>query len=185
VPDAPSAAGGTARLKARPEIEISVGGVRVELEKTTLVQLQKTVGGVLSQDGVPGEITYGLCYVMQAGERRSRLWLMSDEDMGPDHAVDSALAREMTKDEPVPSNCVEAKGTTSFKVDDQTIGSPMTDVQARLGKGARQKGGWLGYAFNARAGTDASEFVFVALGQADDAITDLYVARTTSAPVQE
>src|SRR4051812_11081021 len=50
-PDAPSAASGTTRLHARPGVEIVVGGVRVELEKTTLVDLQKAAGGTITRSG--------------------------------------------------------------------------------------------------------------------------------------
>jgi hypothetical protein len=178
-PDAPSAAYGTQRLHFRPEIQISVGGVRVELEKTSLVQLQKALGGTIAQSGDPGELTFGLCYVMRSGDRRSRLWLLSDEDMGADHVVDSALASRVDAGEAIPSNCIEPAGATSLKVQDTAVGAPLPEVQARLGKGSRQKGGWLGYSFNARAGIDQSEFIFVAIGHDEKAVSDVYVAKST------
>jgi hypothetical protein len=179
-PDTPSAAYGTQKVHARPRVEISVGGVRVELEKTTLVQLQKSLGGTIAQSGAAREATFGLCYVMREGDRRRRLWLMSDEDMGPDHAIDSALASSAEEGQPMPSNCIEPAGVTSMKVENATVGSPLKGIQDSLGKGSRQKGGWLGYSFGARGGSsDLSEFLFLAIGQAGGVVSDLFVQQTT------
>jgi len=180
-PDTPSAANGTLRLQTRPSVDISVGGVRIELEKTTLEQIQKALGGTIAQRGLDEEATYGLCYLTHVGNRRARLWLLSERDEGSDHPIDSALAAPEEEGQPVPSNCGEVKGPTSVKLNDASIGTPMSDVRAKLGKGSRQKGGWLGYAYRARAGSGGlTQFLFVAIGPSGDSVSDLYVGQTTA-----
>jgi hypothetical protein len=185
-PDTPSAAFGTVKLHIRPGVEISVGDVKVELEKTTLVQLQKTVGGSIAQVGKPGEQTFGLCYLMHVGDRRSLLWIMSEEDMGPEHATDGAMANALPPGDPVPSNCIEVKGATSMKVAGAAIGSPLADLESRLGKGRKQRGGWLGYSYGANAGSsDLSYFLLFTVGEQAGLVTDLFVQQTTGGPGED
>jgi len=184
-PFTPSAANGTMRIHTRPSIEITVGGQRIELEKTSLEQIQKSLGGTIAQRGEEEEATYGLCYLTHIGDKRARLWLLSEkQDPAPqNHPIDSALATPEADGEPVPSNCGELKGPTSVKLDDASIGSPMSGIQAKLGRGSRQKGGWLGYAYHARGGSSGlSQFLFVAIGPYQDAVSDLYIAQTSGQP---
>jgi len=181
-PTTPSAANGTLRLLTRPNVEITVGGVRIEIEKTTLEQIQKTLGGTIAQRGPEDEATFGLCYLARMGDRHARLWLLSEQDnAGKDHPIDSALAAPEQEGEPVPSNCVEVKGPTSLKLNDASIGTPMSDIEAKLGKGRKQKGGWLGYNYHARAGSGGlTQFLFIAIGPYRDAVSDIYIGQTTA-----
>jgi hypothetical protein len=180
-PATPSAANGTLRLQTRPSVEISVGGTRIELEKTTLEQIQKTLGGTIAQRGSEEEATFGLCYLTHLGDRRARLWLLSEQGEGQNHPIDSALAAPEEEGQPVPSNCGEVKGPTSVKLNDASIGTPMSDIEAKLGKGRKQKGGWLGYAYNARAGSGGlTQYLFIAIGPYREAVSDIYIGQTTA-----
>jgi len=182
-PNAPTSFDGTAKLQVRPSIDIVVGGVRIELEKTTLVQLQKTLGGtIVRSDDPAGEGTFGLCYLARTGDSRTRIWILSDEDMGADHAVDSAWARADLADQAAPPNCIEVKAPTFMKIENAEIGSSVSDVQAKLGKGRRQKSGWLGYSYNARAGRAVSQYLFLAIGPSEQGVHELYVAQTLMHP---
>jgi hypothetical protein len=180
-PDTPSAANGTLRLLTRPNVEVSVGGVRIEIEKTTLEQIHKALGGTIAQRGEEEEATFGLCYLTHLGDRRARLWLLSERVAGADHPIDSALVAPEATGQPTPPNCSEVKGPTSVKVNDTSVGTSMSELEARLGKGRKQKGGWLGFTYKARAGSGGlTQLLFVAVAPYQDAVSDLYFGQTTA-----
>ena len=71
-----------------PKIEISLGKVPIELEKTTLGEVvAKASAGDIKHAGDAGDSTYWVCYSANQGATPFTVWLLSGEMGGLNHTI--------------------------------------------------------------------------------------------------
>jgi hypothetical protein len=84
-------------LRSPPTVDIRLGALRVQFERTTLSDVQKAVGnGRIKHRGDAGEITYWLCYKGVANSLPVYLWLIAGEIDGPEHTIGVVQLQQAT-----------------------------------------------------------------------------------------
>lgn len=75
-------------LRAPLTIDLRIGDLRVQFERTTLRDVQKAVGsGRIAHRGDAGDSTYWLCYEGISNSTPVRLWFIAGEINGPDQTI--------------------------------------------------------------------------------------------------
>lgn len=144
-------------LGSAPSRSAFLGHTKINLEKTTLSDVLKTVKkGAIYHSGDAGNSVYWLCYTLKNEFSYTRVWLLSDGEMGgAEHSITSihaALIRKSGKNIgtagcPILPLAYEAiileKGIQ--------IGIRRDEVLKRLGKPTVNQSGWLVFFYEGKA----------------------------------
>jgi hypothetical protein len=141
-----------ASMTKEPSAGITFGELRVRFEETTLDEVKRAASsGQISHAGDAGESHYWLCYTLTQRQQPARIWLMSSEMGGEDHAVTNATVTRLRSATPTVDCPTLSEKLVPVSLDLPIwVGSREAAVQRALGKPSYRQGAWRSYDFEGK-----------------------------------
>lgn len=133
-----------AASRTKPTTGLRMGSFKVQFEKTTLAMVRKAAGsGEITHQGDASESINWLCYTIQDQTRYERIWIISGEMGGSEHAVTQVSAQVIQKTEVSP-DCPVLPATLQPLAFDKGVWLGMQTGQAlnALGRPSHQEDPW-------------------------------------------
>lgn len=128
--------------KKSPVGKIALGKFTVELESTSLLEVQKIAGvGKIQHRGDAGDSEYWICYTTSYKAKPQRIWFSSGEMGGDDHIIQSFHAKAGLKKT---ESCPQLPGNLEPVSLDNSLwlGSSWAKVRTLFGKPSAKYGNW-------------------------------------------
>ena len=129
---------------------VEIGSFSVKLQRTTLQDALMSFGvGQIRHEGDAGKSVYWICYLLKGSRTQSRLWLVSDGEMGGDtHVVTGIYAAYNQSDPGNAGECPELRVNSSAVHFDHGIWlEASAEKLAVLGHAPPQSAGWWRYSY--------------------------------------
>ncbi len=138
-------------LRTRPAGVALLGSTRVELEKTTLQEVQDAIRGLtIRHVGDASESTFWLCYTLARHKYSQRVWVISDGEMGgANHLVTSILVSRLARTDSPNADCPQSPmGVGPATIGDNLVlGMSVLTLQKAFGATPRASEGWWSYRY--------------------------------------
>lgn len=159
-PDIASFSDVTPTLALAPNTKLLMGKLTIELERTTLDEIRKSIGvGAIGHRGDAADSEYWLCYTLppRSGSR-ARVWLSSGELGGAKHAIGGIHASAISKPETAVPACplLPAQLRPVSLESRLWLGSTSAKLERVLGKPSAKRDGWWLYSYGGKSAV--SEF---------------------------
>lgn len=141
-----------ASMVKAPTPGFTLGKLRVRFEETTLGEVKKAASsGQISHAGDAGDSNYWLCYTLSQRQQPARIWIMSSEMGGTDHAVTNATVVSLKSAKPTADCPTLSEKLFPVSLDVPLwVGSREAAVQRALGAPSYRQGAWRSYDFEAK-----------------------------------
>jgi hypothetical protein len=188
-PDSPVAAQSwEATQLVQPSSGLQLGSFRLEFEKTTLGNVQTTVGvGTIAHRGDAGDSVYWLCYTVAGSGVAERIWLLSSAEMGgDDHEITGVSARLSHAFRSTPSCPALPARLSPVQLDHHLwLGSSAREVSQALGHPSHRVGSWAFFDFQGKTEEKCEDGLYdllngLALRIENELVTGLAASQVTS-----
>lgn len=140
-------------LPKKPAVGLSLGGLQIVFEESQLLHIGMLTNNVVLHHSVakpdPHSGSTWLCYTLIEGPRRTRLWLISDDEFGgsKDNFITGIYAATMTPTDRATADCPDRSSHFKTVRFDNGIwlGASLQDIKAALGTSPPQANGWWRY----------------------------------------
>lgn len=125
---------------------VTAGSMKIDMEKTTLDDVEKAFGGKMQDEGDAGDSSYWVCYAgPDAGGAPSLFWFTSGEMGGSDHGI-LTVAQQPNPGAKTPEGCSPAPAAlTGIDFGVPAIGVALGDVTAKFGNAKPDRHGQFNY----------------------------------------
>jgi hypothetical protein len=170
-------------LSAAVNSKVFLGAKVVELERTTLVDIQKVAGvGSIRHRGDAGESESWLCYTSSLDGKVAHIWLSSGELGGPERAVGSVVVEaaygiHATVDCPeLPKRLAPISLGVAVRFDMR-----LNRLKSQLGEPSQQKGDWWLYSYSGKVQSGSFDrFSVFGVRIVDGKIVAFFLSQTTT-----
>jgi hypothetical protein len=151
-PEIPKIDGIRSTLSAPPVKELRLGSLKVEFERTTLLDIVRALGiGTIRHRGDASESEYWLCFTAISRGTSQRIWISSGEIGGDGHFVESVIVTAIS-DKDTPSACPQLPaGFRRLSLSNAPwVGAREGDLQKLLGRPSLERDDWRFYSYNGK-----------------------------------
>jgi hypothetical protein len=136
-PTAPAGEAVMATTADAPVSRLRLGRLDIVLEETPLAIVQELLSmGTIGERGDAAEHIFWLCYTYDAGDVRTRVWLVSSGEFGgAEHVVDGIAAAVVGAEASIPATCPALRAGEVAWIDREIwLGLAENELIRRLGK---------------------------------------------------
>jgi hypothetical protein len=145
---------GTPSLQAPPTTGATLGSLRIVFEKTPLGEIvQAAGGGAIRHQGDAGHSLYYLCYDLAQADRRERIWMVSDGEMGGSGQAVTAIIATRLAQHGGTAHCPRLpQNLTPASFDARIwLGMPEQSLESQLGAPSSRQGRSQSFAYAGKA----------------------------------
>jgi hypothetical protein len=183
IPELPDLQGVPSTLKTPPIVEVTLGGLILSFENTTLDDVRRLAGaGEILHRGDAGASEYQLCYKTLLDKKTARIYLLSGELGGSEHSLGSFYAELDGGDTKGLIDCPSLPEKLKPLLLNHLpfLGGAADQLERLWGEPSAKRGDWLLYSYSGRLDNNFDRMMVLGVRVQKGRIVGFYFSQATT-----